>query len=363
MTSQQLPRQGRDADTPSWVDLAVTLLRWRRLLVLLPLASAALVVAATLLAAKKYTTTVAFTPVASAGAGLSVGSLAGLAGQFGVNLPMSEPSSSPEFYAYLMRSDAILQRLAASQYSVQDGDEKLAGSFIDLYEIDEGTPGKTMFEAIHQLRTKRATIGYESRTGIVSATIKTKWPELSYQMGVRLLQLVDSFNLQSRQGQAALESQFLTGRLDSARIELRAAENSMQAFLLRNRSYESDPVLLFEQGRLQREVMTRQEVFSVLTQSYEQTRLAALHNTPTVSLVTPPAPALRFDRRRTLTKLIAGLVIGFLLALSIALAMEAVARAREGRADAFPLLRDMMREVIADAKRLIPGSRRISDRS
>jgi hypothetical protein len=321
------------------------------------LAVAGLVVAATLLAPKKYTTSIAFTPVASPTAGLSMSSLAGLAGQFGVSLPTGDATSSPEFYAYLMRSDAILQRLAETKYTISDDGQPVTGTFIELYEIDKGTPGKTMYEAIHRLRTKRTTIGFESRTGIVSATIKTKWSDLSYQMGVRLLQLVDSFNLQSRQGLASMETQFLTGRLDSARIELRQAENALQAFLLRNRSYESDPMLAFEHGRLQRETAIRQEVYSVLTQSFEQARLAAVHNTPTVSLVTPPTPALRFDRRQTLSKLILGLAAGFLVALAFVIAKESVRNAQAQDPSSYSVLRSLILDAKADLL-VLPSARR-----
>lgn len=349
-------REGSFGSTPesfSWTEFATTLLRWRRVFIAVPLIVAGTVVAITLALPKQYTTAFSFTPVASAGAGLSASSLAGLAGQFGVTLPTSDPSSSPEFYAYLMRSDGILRALAQSKYRVNDGGAEHAGTFIELYEVEESTPGRTMYQTLKILREEALGVSFDARTSLVSAEIKTTWPDLSLQMATRLLQLVDSFNIQSRQSLAALESEFLVDRLDTARAELRAAENSLQSFLSRNRSYESDPVLVFEYGRLQRELSTRQDVFSVLTQSYEQSRLAAVHNTPSVSVVEQPTEALRFDRRRTLPKLIGGLALGFMIALFYVIATDAVRRLREDDPSSLSEIEALAREMRSDAQRIL----------
>jgi uncharacterized protein involved in exopolysaccharide biosynthesis len=342
----------------SWLELGAVLLRWRRTIVIAPLVTGLMVVAVTLLAPKKYTTTLSFTPVASGPAGLSAGALASLAGQFGVALPTTEPSSSPEFYAYLMRSDGVARDLVESRYTINVEGDSVVGTIIDLYEIDEGTPGKTLFEAMRVLRTKIITISFDSRTSIVSAEIRSKWPDLSLEIASRLLQLVDSFNLQSRQSLAGLESRFLVGRLDTARAELRAAENAQQEFLLRNRSYERDPVLLFEHNRLQRELATRQDVFSVLTQSYEQARLAAVHNTPTVSLVERPRLALRFDRRHTLPKLLAGMFTGFVLALGYILLVDSLARVRLQAPDSYSRFVGLAGDAANDLKSVLSTFRK-----
>ena len=358
MNQEAAPQKGPDSF--SWIELGATLLRWRRLVFTLPLIVGGLFVAVTLALPKVYVTSLSFTPIASTGAGLSASSLAGLAGQFGVTLPMSDVSSSPEFYAYLMRSDGILRSLAEGAYRINDDGTARTGNFIDLYELQESTPGRTMYETLRVLRERTLKVSFDARTSLVSADVETKWPDLSLQMANRLLQLVDSFNIQSRQSLAGLESQFLVNRIDTAKAELRAAENALQTFLTRNRSYESDPILLFEQGRLQREVSTRQNVFSALTQSYEQSRLAAVHNTPSVSVVDQPTEALRFKRRRTLTKLLGGMALGLMLALGYMLTVDAMRRVREDDPSAMAEFDALLRATADDAKGIV-GVRRTRD--
>lgn len=358
MKQEAAPQKGPDSF--SWIELGATLLRWRRLVFSLPLIVGGLFVAVTLALPKVYVTSLSFTPIASTGAGLSASSLAGLAGQFGVTLPTSDVSSSPEFYAYLMRSDGILRSLAESKYQISDDGTARSGTFIELYELRKSTPGRTMYETLRVLRERTLKVSFDARTSLVSADVETKWPDLSLQMANRLLQLVDSFNIQSRQSLAGLESQFLVNRIDTAKAELRGAENALQAFLTRNRLYESDPILVFEHGRLQREVSTRQEVFSVLTQSYEQSRLAAVHNTPSVSVVDQPTEALRFKRRRTLTKLLGGMALGFMLALGYMLAVDAMRRVREDDPSSMAEFDALLRATADDAKGFV-GARRTRD--
>src|SRR5438876_484305 len=95
--------------------------------------------------------------------------------------------------------------------------------------------------------------------------------------------------------QASQERRFLGERLDTARAELRRAEGALEKFLQRNRSYPNSPTLLFEHDRLQREAGLRQDVYSMLTQAYEQARMQAVRNTPSISLIDHPVPALRYD--------------------------------------------------------------------
>lgn len=289
--------------------------RWR-LLIAAPAVAGLLAIAVVLVLPKSYKTSFSFTPVSPSAGGLPASALAGLAGQFGVTLPVSDPSSSPEFYVHLMRSDDVLRAIIETEYTVLDGKTELKGDFIDLYEIDKGERGKTLEEAIRVVRTRIIQLAFNTRTSIVTVSVETKWPEMSLQMSDRMLAVVDSFNMGGRQSVASRESAFLASRADTARRELSEAEFALQRFLERNRTYESDPKLAFEFSRLQREVGIRQSVHSAILQSFEQARLAAVHNTPTVSLVEHPTRALRFERRRTLPKAIMAAFVVFILVAS-----------------------------------------------
>jgi hypothetical protein len=352
---------GQPAPDASWLDVVLTLLQRRRLFFPLPIAVAFVVGVLTLAAPKKYVTTLAFTPVAM-GSGLSLpGSLAGLASGLGAgSLLGQDRSMSPEFYTSLVRTDNILTALALQPYDAVrthwfSDPDTVRLTLIDLYEIDEGTPGKTMTEAIRLLRDEILFISYDATTAIVTARVRTDWRDVSYQMANRLLQLVDSFNVGSRQTQAGAESRFLETRVAAARADLRQSENELQDFLAKNRSYENDPTLLFQHNRLQREVTLKQSLYGMLSESYERARMEAVHNTPTISIVEPPVPALRFQRRHTLMKMLMGWVAGFALALVWIALTGATERARDDTPDKYLALTSLLSDAWTDAKHLAWG--------
>jgi hypothetical protein len=321
-----------DATVGTVLDLAAQLSRHLRMLVVVPAASVFAFVGVALLLGKTYTTTISFTPVAPE---TSAGALASLAGQFGIGLPAADPSGSPDFYADLLQTPDVLIPLAESRYSVVDGRDSLTGTLLELLEIDESTPGRTMAEGLKELRSEIMAVKFDRQTSIVRVSIKTDWPELSFAMANRLLELVDTFNLKSRQTTGGAQQNFLRQRVDTARMELSNAEERLQSFLVQNRSYVNDPALTFEHDRRRREVTLRQEVYTTLVQAYEQARLTAVRNTPSVSIVERPALPLRHDRRHLAVKVILVGIAGLFVAVMAALALEAIAIERLERPDAF----------------------------
>ena len=311
----------------SLVQLATVLLRHRRPLIVIPSALLAVVVGIILLAHRTYTTTISFTPVSSPAA---QGALASLAGQFGVQLPGSDPSTSPDFYAGLVETPSILRALAKTKYTFKDQGKALSGSFIELYELGDTSSGATVFKAQHLLQSNVLGVSYDRQTSIVSVDVQTKWAPLSRQMAERLLQLIDEFNLNSRQRRAQAEREFMEQRLDSAKFELRAAENRLQDFLEHNRDFRSDPRLSFENDRLTQEENMRQQIVSTLTQAVEQDRIEAVRNTPSISVLEEPSDALQPDRRHLLLKGSLALAGGFAMVVIWLLIAEVL---RSGKAD------------------------------
>ena len=104
-------------------------------------------------------------------------------------------------------------------------------------------------------------------SGVVTFEVETYNPQLSAQIAQRLLDLLNRFNLETRQSQAAAERRFTEVRLAEAKEELLEVENRLQAFLEVNRDLGTSPLLRFRQERLEREVSIRQAVVSALAQN------------------------------------------------------------------------------------------------
>ena len=316
------------------LEYRVSILRWA-------VVTAVLVVLVGLMLPRSYTVSASFVPQARR----APSSLSGLATQLGISIP-SEPGQSPSFYADLLKSRPILQAVASSHYALVVNGDSVSGTLADVLKIDDETEVLRRDAAVDELM-RAVTVGLTQRTGVVSVDVKTRYAELSVQICQRLLGLLNSFNLETRQSQAAAERQFVEGRLRDAKQDLRLAEDALQAFLLRNRDYRNAPELSFQQDRLSRELVVQQQVYATLAQAYEQARIEEVRDTPVITVLASPQRPGRPDRRalfkRAFLALLVGGVLGFLVAAWRAYVQEA-RQDEPGAFDRFALLRREARE-------------------
>jgi hypothetical protein len=91
---------------------------------------------------------------------------------------------------------------------------------------------------------------------------------------------------------------------------------------------DHSPDLLFEQGRLQRQVAIRQEVYTSLLGAWEQNRIEALRDTPLLTVVDAPADSARPEPRGTITRTLLAFMLGLTIAVLAAFVAEFVRRTR-----------------------------------
>lgn len=301
------------------------------------LVAVVLVVGIALLLPATYTTTVSFV---SASPELSLGGLAqfaGLAGQLGSHLGGKSGETSPEFFVEVIKSESFLRRLAEARYRTSASDS--GSTLMDLYKVDVGAEYPRRLDAtIQLLATKVLSVRTDPVTGIVTTSVRTKWPRVSEELGTSLFHLLDEYNISTRQGEGTAQRAFMAARVDTARQELANAEAQMQNFLSGNRDFKNSPRLTVEYDRLQREVSFRQTVLTTVTQTYEQARLDAARNTPSILPVERPEIALRADRRNLVVKAVLALVIGFIASVLVLLARDFLERSRELEPAAFARL-------------------------
>jgi uncharacterized protein involved in exopolysaccharide biosynthesis len=203
------------------------------------------------------------------------------------------------------------------------------------------------------LRRLRGMISTEldRPSGVVTFEVETHDPELSALISRRLLDLLNRFNLETRQSQAAAERRFTEVRLSEAKEELLEVENRLQAFLEVNRDLGTSPLLRFRQERLEREVSIRQAVVSALAQNYEQARIDEVRDIPVITVVeeaqAPALPDSRMLLLRGILALIAGALLGSLLAFFLAF----VRASQTDTADELEEFRQLKRATARDIRR------------
>jgi uncharacterized protein involved in exopolysaccharide biosynthesis len=340
----------------SLFDIANVALRGRWLILFTPIVTAALIAVITILWPQSYTSTVSFTP---SGGTASASTLAGLAAQFGVTLPTSGSGGlNGDFFASLVIQKSFLLPVVQEPYTLHEKGKLVTKTFAQLHGIEEATPEKTWNSALVKLTQDEMDVTSTSATSLVAIAVQTRNPELSVQVGQRILAQVDSFaaGLQRRRLQAELR--FVQERLDSSLADLRGSEARLQDFLVRNRTYGSDPILQFQYDHLQRDVALRQSVYTSLRQSFEQTRIEVTRDTPAIAVVQPATPPLVADSKHLLLKLIIGLLAGGILGCGLAIFREIVRRSPRNT-PGFSEFQTLRHSVVDDLRTV---RRRVADR-
>ncbi len=296
-----------------------TLARRHRLLLLaVPMAALIGAVMYGVLRHRSYTSTAAFIGTSSDAtrAGLS-----GIAAQFGVRVPTGDATQSPQFYADLIRSHQVLDAVAATPFHYRSGGTDRQVRLDDVFEASGKTPALRRENTIAAL-DRNITVGIGRETGVVRISVSTPDPALSVVVAERLLELINTFNLESRQSRASAERKFTQARMQEVESELRASEARLEAFRRENRQYLNSPDLIGQNERLQRDVSMRQQIFTSLVQAYEQARIDEVRDTPVITVIEAPYLPARPDQRGLIRLALMGFVLGLIFGAGFAAVLE-----------------------------------------
>jgi uncharacterized protein involved in exopolysaccharide biosynthesis len=317
-----------DDGLPSPFALGTTLLRNRWRIFRWIVIGGAIAVLPVLFKKVSYTSTASFVPEGSQDPAAS--GLAGIAGRFGIQLGAATQGQSPQFYAQLLGSRAILAPVVTDTFTVDETNGR-PRVLLDILGVKGDTPAKRAAKGVTELR-RLTGMSISDRTGIVTISATTEWPSLSHGITQRLLTRLNDFNLHTRQRQAGEERRFTEERLKEARAALSQVEDRLLNFVQRNRSFQNSPELSVQYDHLQRDVQLQQTVVSALAQSYEEVRMREVRDTPVITVIeessTPTEPNARGRVKRGLL----GMFLGGLFGVFLILVRDAMLRRLE-RAD------------------------------
>jgi tyrosine-protein kinase Etk/Wzc len=322
------PRATPPPQDISLFELITPLVRQWKLVAVTAVACAVLALGFLLLQPRTYTASTTFTPENSSSTGMlsNLVGLAGLAGQLGLG-SSSSSSVSPDFFVKLAHSDEVLRSTLLQEFPDPDS-TAVRRPLLQLLQIKGRSAEERVQRGVQALRnmTEAAT---DKTTGIVTLKVHLQSPVLAADIAKHMVQLLNRFNLESRQSQSREQRRFSGERLAVAEQELRTAEQAQLAFLQRNRQYLDSPLLAFEHNRLNRHVQLRQEVYQTLVKAHEEARIAEVRDTPVLTVIdSAVAPVYPSGPRRALGTLVA-LIFG--AGLGLVLAYLATARARVRR--------------------------------
>lgn len=277
---------------------------WLKRLWWLPAGLVAVTVLVSLLLPRSYRARTAFVPEAGGGGS----QLAVMAAQLGVALPSADAAKSPHFYADLLRSPSVLRSLLLLRYDPDGPGPDPEAALVDLIGPRWKGAEDRLEEAASRLR-RQLHVSVSLKTGVVTLLVDARTPWLARGVAVAALAAISEFDVRTRRSQGRVEREFVEARLDVARRELREIEDQLQSFLQGNREYRGSPRLTFQFDRLEREVAARRDVHATLLRAYEQARITEVRDTPSITVVDPPAlPVRPMSLQLPLRTVLAGLV-------------------------------------------------------
>jgi uncharacterized protein involved in exopolysaccharide biosynthesis len=291
---------------------------WRKLALAMFLAGI-LAAGATLVIPNTYTASTTFMPETKSSSALP-SSVAGLASQLGVTVS-ADPTDSPQFYADLVRSRTLMERLLVDTFPGHPGGRRLYGArgrVLDILEVRGPTPANRLVNA--RMRLADATrVAVDRRTGVLTLSFVSVDPVFAAWAANRLVNYLGDFNRQTRQSQARAQRVFAEERATVANTKLLEAEGALRAFYDENKSWQTSPRLVFEEGRLRRRVEIQSELLETLLRQAEMTRLSEVNDLPVFTVIDQAeVPVLKTGPLRRVIVMVA---VGLTFVVGVALAL------------------------------------------
>lgn len=230
--------------------------------------------------------------------------------------------ATPEMVGYLLNADAVL--LAVAGHAGREG--RMLGEAIAGGSLSELGPDRVVRR---MRRVARATTARP--TGLITLTVRHRDSALARAVATGLVAEAQGLFASVASRQAGQFRRAQAARVDSARAELAAAEESLLAFNERNRVVTPGGRLALERSRLERAVLTAQSVYQSAVNDRESARARELEVTPALAVVEPVRAVLMpVDRRPLARAALVGLVTvaGLLLLVFLADLLRAPAPGR-----------------------------------
>jgi uncharacterized protein involved in exopolysaccharide biosynthesis len=270
----------------------------------------------------------------------------GLVAQLGL-VPASGSAQEVAFFSELLRSPPLLRDVSNRQYTVNTKRGTVSGPLTRFYGFS-GNP-QLHEKEMTDILTDNITLSASGRTGNIWLFVDTPFPDLSQQVALNIIRLVDDYSRARKHAQASAEREFIQGRLAESKQELSTAEDAAVQFRVDNRVFSS-PTLSLQDGRLLRDVSMKQQLYTSLLQSYDRARIAEAKNLPSITILEAPEKPIKPEPSSAIALPLLGAIAGLLLGIVVAFIRERMAETAASPTPAFEYYTELKRDAVRDLK-------------
>lgn len=311
----ELKKSSSENLPPFWESFVLPILRYKKLTYIIVTSSVLVALAYCVIVKNEYTSTASILPSGETSRMSELKNLAaGSLDELDLSLMVQVPDNSSVLYPKVLSSRLISEKILKRDYLFADKNQHILMSLQEYLDTDN------IDLALHGLG-ELIKIDTDKRTGVVSLSATTRYPELSAAIVGAYLEELDNYNIHHRRSRAGNNEEFISKRLVEVKHELQQAEDTLKSFKEKNMNYlkSDDPGLQLQLSRLQRDVELKAGLYISLNQQHEIARLEAAKDVPIVQVLDVGAvPLVKSSPRRSIILLAAffgSLICSVLLSL------------------------------------------------
>jgi len=225
----------------------------------------------------------------------NLGGLAGLASQFGVNVPTgaSADLSSPSLYPELLRSRTFAEKILDKEFYVDKYGKKLSLLTILTHgdEAPDVDQNRLIASAVNKLNNEILAFDQDPKSAFSVIKVTAEDPIFAKELADVVLSELEALNRYFKSETVGEKNTFIENRIASVEGDLETSEQALKDFNERNRQISS-PALQLEQERLERNVEVQKGIYLTLKQQLELAKIEEIQETSIVQVLDKPQVSL-----------------------------------------------------------------------
>lgn len=266
------------------------------------------------------------------------------------------PAQELGFFREMLVSAPLLSAAAKGPYRVVTPDSVISGPLATFYGF-KGRPDQYQHRMAKILADDIRVTG-SPETGNMWITVDAPYPDLAQQIAYTLVRQLNDYRDRQRLARAEAEREFVQGRLEEARVELRTAEQQLLEFREENRDFSS-PMLGMNEARLERNVAMKQQLYTSLLQLYDRARIEEARNFPPFTLIESPEWPLKPERSSAAAVPLLDAILGLLIGIVLAFIRQRMTETSASPTPAFEHYTELKRQAVRDLRQPLRSFRRV----
>jgi len=241
----------------------------------------------------------------------NLGGLAGLASQFGVNVPTgaSADLSSPSLYPELLRSRRFAEKILDKEFYLGKYGKKLSLLAILTHGDEAPNVGqdRLITSAVNKLNDEILAFDQDPQSTFSAIKVTAEDPIFAKELADVVLAELEALNRYFKSETVSEKNTFIENRIASVEGDLETSEQALKDFNERNRQISS-PALQLEQERFERDVEVQKGIYLTLKQQLELAKIEEVQEASIVQVLDQPQVALGpSNKNLKLSVLLAGI--------------------------------------------------------